>query len=73
MGKVFYGQPSAAFLKHQQSNPVTDLRWNERIPALLLILTLVGFGVWPRSLSEPLNKTLAEVYPAAATSAAMPK
>lgn len=64
MGKVFYGQPSAAFLKHQETNPVTDLRWSERVPALVLILTLVGFGVWPRALTEPLNRTLEEVYPA---------
>jgi NADH-quinone oxidoreductase subunit M len=62
MGKVFYGQPSEAFLKHQETNPVADLRWSERIPALILIVTLVGFGVWPRAITEPLNRTLEAVY-----------
>jgi NADH-quinone oxidoreductase subunit M len=64
MGKVFYGQPSAAFLKHQETHPVVDLRWSERVPALVLLVTLVGFGVWPRAITEPLNKTLTELYPA---------
>ena len=64
MGKVFYGQPSAAFLKHQEKNPVTDIRWSERVPALILIVTLVGFGIWPRAITEPLNRTLLEIYPA---------
>jgi NADH-quinone oxidoreductase subunit M len=64
MGKVFYGQPSAAFLKHQENHPVADLRWSERIPALVLLVTLVGFGVWPRAITEPLNKTLNAIYPA---------
>lgn len=63
VGKVFYGQPSAAFLKHQESHPVSDIRWSERVPALVLLVTLVGFGVWPRAITEPLNKTLEAVYP----------
>jgi len=63
MGKVFYGQPSSAFLKYQETHPVTDLRWSERVPALVLILTLVGFGIWPRAFTEPLNRTLKAVYP----------
>jgi NADH-quinone oxidoreductase subunit M len=63
MGKVFYGQPSAAFLKHQEKNAVADLRWSERLPALVLLVTLVGFGVWPRAITEPLNKALSEIYP----------
>jgi NADH-quinone oxidoreductase subunit M len=69
MGKVFYGQPSAAFLKHQETHPVTDLRWSERLPAIILLVTLVGFGVWPRALSDPLNKTINALYPATAPAA----
>jgi len=66
MGKVFYGQPSEAFLKHQEKNPVGDLRWSERIPALILLVTLIGFGLWPRAITEPLNRTLEAIYPAKA-------
>jgi NADH-quinone oxidoreductase subunit M len=40
------------------------MRWGERVPALILIVTLVGFGAWPRALTEPLNRTLEAVYPA---------
>jgi NADH-quinone oxidoreductase subunit M len=63
VGRVFYGQPTETFLAHQQKHPVTDLRWNERIPALILLVTLIALGIWPRSISDPLNATLSAVYP----------
>lgn len=66
VGKIFYGLPSPAFLKHQENHPVVDLRWSERLPALVLLVTLVGFGLWPRALTEPLNQTLEAIYPATA-------
>ncbi len=70
VGKVFYGQPSAAFLKHQETHPVSDLRWSERIPAIILLVALVGFGVWPRSLSDGANSAVKSVYPDTAPVAA---
>lgn len=64
VGRIFYGQPTETFLAHQQNHPVNDLRWNERIPALILLVTLIALGIWPRAISDPLNATLASVYPA---------
>ncbi len=64
VGRIFYGQPSQTMLAHQQQHAVADLRWSERIPALILLVTLIALGVWPRSLSDPLNAALQAIYPA---------
>ncbi|MCW5549903.1 MAG: NADH-quinone oxidoreductase subunit M [Opitutaceae bacterium] len=64
VGRIFYGQPTDAFLAHQQNHPVADLRWSERVPVLILLVTLIALGLWPRAISEPLNATLQAVYPA---------
>jgi NADH-quinone oxidoreductase subunit M len=34
------------------------LRWSERLPALILLATLLLVGFWPRLLSDPINQTL---------------
>jgi NADH-quinone oxidoreductase subunit M len=62
MGKIFYGQPTESLSAHLAKTPATDLTWGERIPALVLIVTLVGFGLWPRALTEPLNVALTALY-----------
>jgi NADH-quinone oxidoreductase subunit M len=55
---VFFGPPTAAFEKVAASRPPVDLRWSERLPALILLATLLLVGFWPRSLSDPINQTL---------------
>jgi NADH-quinone oxidoreductase subunit M len=67
VGRVFYGQPTEAFLRHQEKYPVIDLRWNERIPAIVLLIALVGFGVWPKAISTAANNALEAIYPAVET------
>jgi NADH-quinone oxidoreductase subunit M len=67
MGKVFYGQPTEDFKRYQEGREIGDLRWSERIPALVLLLTLVALGVWPKAISTPLNSALEAVYPAVET------
>ncbi len=64
--KVFFGQPSEAFAKVIAEKPPVDLRWSEKIPALILIAALFFIGFWPKSLSTPLNTALETVYPAKA-------
>jgi len=64
--KVFFGAPTPAFEKVAAENPVTDLSWGERIPALILIAALFAIGFWPRLISDPIN----EVVGAKATAAA---
>jgi NADH-quinone oxidoreductase subunit M len=70
--RVFFGQPSEELAQVLAKNPPTDLRWAEKIPALLLLAALLFLGFWPRSLSAPLDASLAQVFPApAATNVVM--
>jgi NADH-quinone oxidoreductase subunit M len=46
------------------AHPPADLRWSEKIPALLLLAALLFIGFWPKSLSTPLNAALHPVWPA---------
>ena len=57
--RVFFGPPSEAFAAVSAANPPADLSWSERIPAFILIATLLFVGVWPSSLSGPINGALA--------------
>ena len=56
--RVFFGPSTEALEGVLAANPPADLRWSERIPALILIATLLFVGFWPKSLSTPLNSTL---------------
>jgi len=66
--RVFFGPPTEAFGIVAAAHPPADLRWNEKLPALILLAALLFIGFWPQSLSAPLNATLSAVYapPAAA-------
>jgi NADH-quinone oxidoreductase subunit M len=63
--KVFFGPASEEFARVSENNPPGDLRWAEKIPALILLAALLFVGFWPKSLSTPLNNTLQSIYPAA--------
>jgi NADH-quinone oxidoreductase subunit M len=56
--RVFFGPPTDAFTKVAAVHPPTDLRWSEKIPALVLLAALLFVGFWPKSLSEPINAAL---------------
>ncbi|HEY0944849.1 MAG TPA: NADH-quinone oxidoreductase subunit M [Opitutaceae bacterium] len=64
--RVFFGPASDAFAKVSADKPesVVDLRWSEKLPALILIAALFFVGFWPKSLSTPLNSALEAIYPA---------
>jgi len=64
--RVFFGPPTAAFAKVAAEHPPADLRWSEKVPALILLAALLFIGFWPKSLSTPLNATLTAVYAAPA-------
>jgi len=55
---VFFGQPTAALAGATQSHPPADLRWPEKIPALILLAALLFIGFWPKSISTPINAAL---------------
>lgn len=62
--KVFFGPQSEALTRTAAQNPLVDLRWNERVPALILLAMLLWIGFWPKSISTPLNNSLEAIYPA---------
>jgi NADH-quinone oxidoreductase subunit M len=70
--RVFFGPPSEEFARVSENTPPTDLRWAEKIPALVLLAALLFIGFWPKSLSTPLNNTLQSIYPAAIQAATAP-
>ncbi len=70
--KVFFGSPTGAFATVAAAHPPADLRWAEKIPALLLLAALLFIGFWPRAISGPLNAAVTTLYPAAAAVAAVP-
>lgn len=61
---VFFGSPSESFAKVIAEKAPTDLRWSEKLPALILLAALLFIGFWPKSLSVPLNSSVEAIYPA---------
>ncbi len=59
---VFFGPPTEALDKVTAAHPPADLSWREKIPALILLAALLFVGFWPKSLSTPLNSTLAASF-----------
>ncbi|MEO6992610.1 MAG: NADH-quinone oxidoreductase subunit M [Lacunisphaera sp.] len=64
--RVFFGQPSEQLQRVLAKHPASDLDWWERLPALILLATLLFFGFYPRALSLPVNQALSEPVAAAA-------
>jgi NADH-quinone oxidoreductase subunit M len=68
--RVFFGPTSEQFNSVIAAHPPADLRWSEKIPALILIVALLFIGFWPKSLSTPLDSALRALYPAVEAPAA---
>jgi NADH-quinone oxidoreductase subunit M len=66
VARVFFGPRTPEFARVAAGRPPVDLRWSERLPALILLAALVFVGFWPRSLSTPLNQALQTLPSAAA-------
>ena len=58
VARVFFGPATPEFMKAAAAKPPVDLDWSERLPALILLATLLFIGFWPRSLSDSLDQTL---------------
>jgi len=63
---VFFGPATARMSEVALTHPPTDLRWAERLPALVLLAALLFVGLWPKSMSDPINAALAPVTQTAA-------
>ena len=62
--RIFYGPPSEAFQRAAAAQPPADLDWKERLPALLLLATLLFIGFWPRAVSDAADAALRASLPA---------
>jgi NADH-quinone oxidoreductase subunit M len=69
---VFFGPATERFAEVAAKHPPADLRWAERVPALVLLATLLFVGFWPRSISGPINAALTDRAAAPAAVAALP-
>ena len=66
-GRVFFGPPSEPFQGVIAKHPPSDLGWDERLPALVLLVALLAVGFWPKSVSTAANAAFAR--PAAVAAA----
>lgn len=62
--RVFFGPPTEELARVTAAHPPADLRWSEKLPAIILLAALLFIGFWPKSLSTPLNAALHPAWPA---------
>ena len=55
---IFFGPHSEAFEKHLEENAVKDITVAEKIPIFILFVSLVVIGLWPRSITDEMNRAL---------------
>ncbi|MBL9200092.1 MAG: NADH-quinone oxidoreductase subunit M [Opitutaceae bacterium] len=56
--RIFFGPATEAMAVVAAKHPPADLGWAERIPALVLLTALLFIGLWPKSISTPINGAL---------------
>jgi NADH-quinone oxidoreductase subunit M len=65
LARVFFGPPTEAFVRVADRFPAADLKWDERLPALVLVAALLFIGFWPRSISTAIDSALPAAAPVA--------
>ncbi len=75
ISSIFYGpipeslnyklnsETSVADSKQENQNESIDLNYGEKMPAAILLVTLVIVGFWPKSISDFINGSVVEIYP----------
>jgi len=56
---VCFGEPTEAFARVAERTPPVDLEWKERLPALVLIVSLLVIGIWPKSIGRAIDAAVA--------------
>jgi len=64
LANIFFGQATDTFVQSVDQATIKDMDWREKSPAFLLLIVLVFVGVWPKSISDPLDRSLTTIYPA---------
>jgi len=72
VARVCFGEETAAFQEQQKRAAVTDLTLRERLPAILLVVLLAAAGLFPRMVTDPVNRALTPVPRAEVTLTAAP-
>ena len=67
--RVFFGPATERMNEVAAKHPPLDLRWSEKFPALVLLAALLFVGLWPKSMSGPINSALSAPAPVAAGTA----
>lgn len=60
--RVFFGSESEAFAKVIAEKKPVDLCFCEKLPALILIIALLGIGLWPKTISDSVSNAAAQLY-----------
>ena len=58
IARVFFGPPSEALEKHLEENSVKDITTGEKIPTLILLVTMVVIGLFPRLMTDDMQLSL---------------
>ena len=67
--RVFFGPATDRMNEIAAKYPPLDLRWSEKLPAVVLLAALLLVGLWPKSMSESINSALAAPAQVAAANA----
>lgn len=62
IGRIFFGPPSAAMADRLKEHSIKDITSAEKIPTLLLLGTLIVIGLWPRLMTDDMEKTLEATF-----------
>ena len=58
IARIFFGPSSEAMEKHLAENSVKDITTAEKIPTLILLITLVVIGLFPRLMTDDMQRSL---------------
>ncbi|WOO39487.1 NADH-quinone oxidoreductase subunit M [Rubellicoccus peritrichatus] len=61
IARVFFGEETEPFKKTVAEGKISDITMGERIPASILVIALVVIGIWPQSISTPINNAVTEI------------
>ncbi|MFP6900509.1 MAG: proton-conducting transporter membrane subunit, partial [Opitutales bacterium] len=64
IAKILFGESSEALKKQESEKPISDLSPSERVPAVVLLSALLWIGIWPRTLSHPIDVEVSRKFAA---------
>lgn len=69
IARVFFGAETEPFKKTVAEGKISDITIGERIPAAVLVIALLVIGIWPQTVSTPINNAVTAIpaYTEAAT------